>query len=160
MACQYLCLESKGTGTFAWKGLKGTLCGSSRKCSWYYLFSQIRTLFFISTCYRNVEKHRFVSKQKTLGSIRGGKRCYSLLSGYVTSHFPCSQRNARLVFVNRASMCEWSREESFGVAALTPEVNPDIDTYRASDAPRWCATPESYHSVITPHSVKQPTRLV
>lgn len=132
------------------------------KCSTYLLFSKIRELC-IPACYWNLEKHRFVSKRKTLGSIRGGKRCYSLLSDYVTSHLPRSQRNARIVFVNRASMCNWSRGESFWVAALVaspPEVNPDIDTYRASDVPRRCATPESYHSVITPHGVKRPTRLV
>lgn len=54
----------------------------------------------------------------------------------------------------------WRKLLSCCPRSLTPEVNPDIDTYRASDVPRRCATPESYHSVITPHGVKRPTRLV
>lgn len=44
----------------------------------------------------------------------------------------------------------WRKLLSCCPRSLTPEVNPDIDMYGASDVPRRCATPESYHSVITP----------
>lgn len=54
----------------------------------------------------------------------------------------------------------WRQLLSCCPRSLTPEVNPDIDTYRASDVPRRRAAPESYHSVITPHGVKRPTRRV
>lgn len=54
----------------------------------------------------------------------------------------------------------WGKLLSCCPHSLTPEVNPDIDTYRASDAPRRCANLESYHSVITPHEIKRPTQLV
>lgn len=43
----------------------------------------------------------------------------------------------------------WRKLLSCCPRSLTPEVNPDIDTYGASDVPRWRAAPESYHSVIT-----------
>lgn len=52
----------------------------------------------------------------------------------------------------------WRKLLSCCPRSLTPEVNPDIDMYRASDVPRRCATPESYHSVITPPKMAYTTR--
>lgn len=77
-------------------------------------------LLFLTSSGGTVEKQhsRRLSKRRRGGPASGGKRCYSLWGGYVTSHLPLSLQNARIVFVNRAAMCMRSRGGSFGVAAL------------------------------------------
>lgn len=127
-------------------------------------------VFLLLTASGTGERHHSsrLSKRRRGGLARGGKRCYSLSGGYVTSHLPPSPRNARIVFVNRAAMCVYSRGESFlsrCPSCLTPEVNPDIDTCSRGQQQslRQCAIlTEPYHSnfIITPPTVKHNTALL
>lgn len=116
----------------------------------------------IPICYRNVGKRHFVSKRKT---VRPRQRREKMLFAFKRL------RNISLASLSaecQDSVCKqsvhvrvvtWRKLLSCCPRSLTPEVNPDIDTYSPGQwrSLRRRATPESYHPVITPRGIKRPT---
>lgn len=102
-----------------------------------------------------------MSERKTLGAIGGGKKmqfAFKLLRNISLASLSAECQDSVCKQSVHVRVVTWRKLLSCCPRSLTPEVNPDIDMYRASDVPRRCATPESYHSVITPPKTAYTTR--
>lgn len=140
--------------TFAFRDI--STCVSLCECAPSLLFSKI-------TCYPNVEKQSFCVKARhTWLHQRREKMLFAFkrLRNISLASLSAECQDSVCKQSVHVRVVTWRKLLSCCPRSLTPEVNPDIDTYSASNITRRCTAPESYHFVITPNAVGRPTRLV